>query len=195
MRVRVNTSSITDPKITQGITALTNGHEYAVLEISAPFKMATSFRVEFIEGGLRQSALFDTRVFTVISHSLPPTWRYFQLESGSFSLCPESWNKSVFGRPTTTGTRKQSRCTSTSGRRSCLIHRSAIAGRTRPGPRACRPVMTAGPHAHRTHRVTRTERICKDSKRACTRPSVPTSPRFTGSTTEGKSNHSDSSTR
>ncbi|MCX4796466.1 MULTISPECIES: hypothetical protein [unclassified Streptomyces] len=96
MRVRVNISSTTDPKITQGITALTNGHEYAVLEISAPFKRATSFRVEFIEGGLRQSALFDTRAFTVISHSLPPTWRYFQLESGSFSLCPESWNKSGF---------------------------------------------------------------------------------------------------
>lgn len=96
MRVRVNIDSTTDPKITQGITALTDGHEYAVLEISTRFKMANSFRVEFVEGGLRQSALFDTRVFTVTSHSLPPTWQYFQLESGSFSLCPESWSESGF---------------------------------------------------------------------------------------------------
>ncbi|MFC9243137.1 hypothetical protein ACFT7S_03540 [Streptomyces sp. NPDC057136] len=96
MRVRVKTSNTTDPKALQGITALTEGHEYVVLEISARFKMTTSFRVEFNESGLRQSALFDTRVFTVTSHSLPPTWRYFQLESGSFSLCPESWNESGF---------------------------------------------------------------------------------------------------
>ncbi len=96
MRVRVNIDNTTDPKITQGIATLTNGHEYAVLEISTRFKMANSFRIEFIEGGMRQSALFDTRIFTVTSHSLPPTWRYFQLESGSFSLCPESWNESGF---------------------------------------------------------------------------------------------------
>ncbi|WEH34788.1 hypothetical protein PZB75_16370 [Streptomyces sp. AM 4-1-1] len=96
MRVRVNTGRVSDPKALQGITALTDGHEYVVLEISARFKVATSFRVEFTEGGLRQSALFDTRAFTVVSHSLPPTWKYFQLESGSFSLCPESWNTPGF---------------------------------------------------------------------------------------------------
>ncbi|MBM7437759.1 hypothetical protein [Streptomyces sp. HB132] len=96
MRARLNTSTTTDPKIAQGITALTDGHEYVVLEISARFGMATSFRVEFIDHGLRQSALFDTRVFTVTSHSLPPTWQYFQLESGSFSLCPQPWNEPGF---------------------------------------------------------------------------------------------------
>ncbi|WP_069737618.1 hypothetical protein [Streptomyces sp. EN27] len=96
MRVRVNAINISDPEILQGITALSDGHEYVVLEISARFKMGTSFRVEFIEGGLRQSALFDTRSFTVTSHSLSPTWQYFQLDSGSFSLCPESWNAPGF---------------------------------------------------------------------------------------------------
>lgn len=96
MRVRVNTSGTSDPKALQGITALTDGREYVVLEISVRFKMATSFRVEFEEGGLRQSALFDSRAFVVTCHSMPPTWRYFQLESGSFSLRPESWNAPGF---------------------------------------------------------------------------------------------------
>ncbi|MFC9749790.1 hypothetical protein [Streptomyces niveus] len=96
MRVRVNTREISDPEILQGTTALTDGHEYAVLEISVRFKAATSFRVEFNEGGLRQSALFDSRAFAVTCHSMPPTWRYFQLESGAFSLRPEAWNAPGF---------------------------------------------------------------------------------------------------
>ncbi|MFJ2023454.1 hypothetical protein ACIODW_06505 [Streptomyces sp. NPDC087897] len=85
-----------DPAALQGISALTEGREYAVLEISAPFKRAAAFRVEFTEAGLIQSGLFDSRAFTVTSHSLPPNWKYFQFESGSFSLCPESWNAPGF---------------------------------------------------------------------------------------------------
>lgn len=96
MRVRLKTKITSDPTALQGITALTHGHDYAVLEISARFIKAASFRIEFIESELRQSALFDSRAFTVISHTLPPTWKYFQLESGSFSLCPESWNAPGF---------------------------------------------------------------------------------------------------
>lgn len=96
MRVRVNTRITSDPAALQGITALKGEHDYAVLEISARHKMATFFRIEFTESELRQSALFDSRAFTVISHTLPPTWKYFQLESGSFSLCPESWNAPGF---------------------------------------------------------------------------------------------------
>ncbi|MFH8400471.1 hypothetical protein ACH4E9_23960 [Streptomyces anulatus] len=96
MRVRVNTEAVSDPTAMQGITALADGNEYVVLEISARFKRPTSFRIEFTESNLRQSGLFDSRAFTITSHTLPPTWKYFQLESGSFSLCPESWNAPGF---------------------------------------------------------------------------------------------------
>jgi len=96
MRVRMATEITLEPTALQGISALTEGYEYAVLEISARFKGATTFRVEFTEAEFRQSALFDSRVFTITSHSLPSNWRYFQLDSGSFSLCPESWNAPGF---------------------------------------------------------------------------------------------------
>jgi hypothetical protein len=96
MRVRVDTGIVSDPTALQGITALTDGHEYVVLEISARFKRTISFRIEFTESGLRQSGLFDSRAFTITSHTLPPIWKFFQLESGSFSLCPESWNAPGF---------------------------------------------------------------------------------------------------
>ncbi|WP_217228384.1 hypothetical protein [Streptomyces anulatus] len=92
----MTTEFTVEPAVLQGISALTEGREYAVLEISAPFKRAATFRVEFTEAGLRQSALFDSQAFTVTSHTLPPNWKYFQFESGSFSLCPESWNTPGF---------------------------------------------------------------------------------------------------
>ncbi|MGP3969856.1 hypothetical protein [Streptomyces sp. 6N223] len=38
------------------------------------------------------SALFDSRLFTVTSARMPSSWRFFQMEDGSFSLRPESWN-------------------------------------------------------------------------------------------------------
>ncbi|MFB6656306.1 hypothetical protein ACFCWW_30950 [Streptomyces microflavus] len=96
MRVRMATDFTVESAALQGVSALTEGHEYPVLEVSTPFKRATTFRVEFIEAGLRQSGLFDSRIFTVTSNSLPPNWKYFQLESGSISLCPEPWNASGF---------------------------------------------------------------------------------------------------
>ncbi|MER7553339.1 hypothetical protein ABTX86_25585 [Streptomyces anulatus] len=96
MRVRMTTEFTVEPAALQGISALMEGREYPVLEVSAPFKRPLTFRVEFIEAGLRQSGLFDSRIFTVTSNSLPPNWKYFQFESGSFSLCPEPWNASGF---------------------------------------------------------------------------------------------------
>ncbi|MFC8705252.1 hypothetical protein ACFUIV_24165 [Streptomyces anulatus] len=92
----MNTEIISDSTVMQGGIALTNGHEYIVLEISARFKKAPSFRIEFTESGVRQSALFESRAFTVTSRTLSPTWKYFQLESGSLSVCPESWNAPGF---------------------------------------------------------------------------------------------------
>ncbi|MFF8915596.1 hypothetical protein ACF08M_20295 [Streptomyces sp. NPDC015032] len=64
-----------------------------VLEVFAQYGKGALFRVE-VAGG--DSALFDSRAFVVTSHALPPTWKYFQYETGSFALCPESWNQLGF---------------------------------------------------------------------------------------------------
>ncbi|MFJ9864439.1 hypothetical protein [Streptomyces sp. NPDC101165] len=78
----------------QGIDALREGLDYAVLEVFAPHDKTTLFRIEFIEG--EDPALFDSSAFEVTSSFIPPSWRYFQLESGSFSLCPEPWAQPGF---------------------------------------------------------------------------------------------------
>ncbi|GAA3733780.1 hypothetical protein GCM10023082_33910 [Streptomyces tremellae] len=96
MRARFERPKNPDPRILQGIDALREEEEYVVFEVSVGHGKSALFRVEFTEGGLRQSALFDSRVFTVTSHRLPPTWRYFQSDTGSLSLCPESWNQIGF---------------------------------------------------------------------------------------------------
>ncbi|MFE2032812.1 hypothetical protein ACFXKS_13120 [Streptomyces scopuliridis] len=96
MRARFTRPQTSDPQILQGIDALREGQEYVVLEVSVRYGKSALFRVEFMEGEWEQSALFDSRAFTVTSHSLPPTWRYFQFDTGSVSLCPESWNQPGF---------------------------------------------------------------------------------------------------
>ncbi|MFI8236316.1 hypothetical protein ACIF83_03485 [Streptomyces sp. NPDC085866] len=78
----------------QGIDALREDVEYVVLEVFAPHGKSALFRLEFTEG--EDPALFDSRAFTVISSSIPPSWRYFQFESGSFALRPEPWGRPGF---------------------------------------------------------------------------------------------------
>ncbi len=94
MRVKFTLPQTPDPKILQGVGALREGREYVVLEVFSSSGGETVFRVEFIAG--EDSALFDSRAFTVTCHHLPPTWQYFQLDTGSFSLCPEPWNQVGF---------------------------------------------------------------------------------------------------
>ena len=77
-----------------GIDALREDLDYAVLEVFAPHNKSALFRIEFIEG--EDPALFDSRAIEVTSSSIPPSWRYLQNESGSFSLCPEPWGQSGF---------------------------------------------------------------------------------------------------
>ncbi|MFG2354039.1 hypothetical protein [Streptomyces sp. NPDC048521] len=78
----------------QGIDALRDGREYTVLEVFAPHDKSALFRLEFIEG--EDPALFDGRAFTVTSPLIPPSWRYFQYDSGSFTLGPEPWSRPGF---------------------------------------------------------------------------------------------------
>ncbi|MFI1864383.1 hypothetical protein [Streptomyces jumonjinensis] len=94
MRARFTPPQTSDSEILQGIDALKEGREYVILEIFARRGKSALLRVEFIEG--EDSALFDSRAFTVTSHTLPSSWRYFQFETGSFALRPESWNQPGF---------------------------------------------------------------------------------------------------
>ncbi|MFI6880289.1 hypothetical protein ACIBL6_43270 [Streptomyces sp. NPDC050400] len=94
LRVRFINPGGEDRKMLQGADSLKEGREYVVLEIFIPAGKSPLFRVEFISG--EDSALFDSRLFTVTSSEIPSTWNYFQLESGSVSLCPETWNRVGF---------------------------------------------------------------------------------------------------
>lgn len=66
------------------------GSEYIVLEVISQQGKDTLLRMEF--SPREDSALFDSRLFTVTSSRMPSSWRFFQAEGGSFSLRPESWN-------------------------------------------------------------------------------------------------------
>ncbi|MEW2401584.1 hypothetical protein [Streptomyces sp. NPDC046862] len=65
-----------------------------MLEVFVPHGKSALFRLEFIEG--EDSALFDSRAFTVTSSTLPPSWHYFQFDTGSFALRPDSWGREGF---------------------------------------------------------------------------------------------------
>ncbi|MFE2180125.1 hypothetical protein [Streptomyces sp. NPDC059455] len=78
----------------QGTDTLKEEREYIVLEIFTPYGRSALFRIEFAES--ENPALFDSRVFTVTSTALPPTWRYANYETGSFTLCPEPWSRPGF---------------------------------------------------------------------------------------------------
>ncbi|MGP4087234.1 hypothetical protein [Streptomyces sp. KR55] len=94
LRVRYAPPETDDQQVLQGTDALEEGNEYVVLEVFTPLGKSALFRIEFIEG--EDSALFDSRAFTVTSNSIPPTWRYFQFNTGSFALRPESWSRPGF---------------------------------------------------------------------------------------------------
>ncbi|WP_059011876.1 hypothetical protein [Streptomyces specialis] len=79
-----------EPRAFQGATALRPGAEYIVLEIFSQHNGDTSFRIEY--SPYESCAIFDSRLFTITSPTIPPSWIYSQLESGSFSLCPEPWS-------------------------------------------------------------------------------------------------------
>ncbi|MET7602432.1 hypothetical protein ABZU45_06325 [Streptomyces avermitilis] len=92
--MRFTTPHTEEAEILQGLDALRNGAEYPVLEVFTPHGKNALFRIEFIQG--EDSALFDSRAFTVTSNSLPTTWRYFQFDTGSTALRPESWSQTGF---------------------------------------------------------------------------------------------------
>ncbi|AOT59715.1 hypothetical protein [Streptomyces rubrolavendulae] len=94
LRVKYVPPEALDRSALQGTTALRERKEYVVLELFSQSDGNTLFRVEYNES--EDSALFDSRAFTITSHNLPPTWRYFQHSSGSFSLCPEPWSQPGF---------------------------------------------------------------------------------------------------
>ncbi|WP_159043399.1 hypothetical protein [Streptomyces sp. NBRC 110028] len=94
MRARYEPPQIADTKLLQGVDALKEGREYVILELFAAHGKSALFRIEYIEG--EGPALFDSRLFTVISSVLPPTWRYVQFETGSFALRPEPWSQPGF---------------------------------------------------------------------------------------------------
>ncbi|MFI1534115.1 hypothetical protein [Streptomyces anandii] len=94
MRVQFTPRPDGDVGTLQGVDALREGREYTVLEVFVPHGKRALFRMEFIEG--EDSALFDSSAFTVTSSALPPSWRYFQFDSGSFALRPEPWSKVGF---------------------------------------------------------------------------------------------------
>ncbi|URM90811.1 hypothetical protein LUW75_13415 [Streptomyces sp. MRC013] len=94
MRAKFTLPQTPNPKVLQGVDALKEGREYIVLEVLSHNGGGTAFRVEFITG--EGPALFDSRVFTVTCHRLPPTWQYFQFETGSFALRPQPWSQVGF---------------------------------------------------------------------------------------------------
>ncbi|MFJ1992950.1 hypothetical protein [Streptomyces asiaticus] len=94
MRARFTPPRTEDTVMLQGTDALKERREYVVLEIFTPYGRSALFRIEFAESA--EPALFDSRVFTVTSTDLPPTWRYTSYETGSFALCPEPWSRPGF---------------------------------------------------------------------------------------------------
>ncbi|MFF4525025.1 hypothetical protein [Streptomyces bluensis] len=94
MRARFTPPRTNEAAILQGLDALKEGREYPVLEVFAPYGKSALFRLEFIEG--EDPALFDSRAFIVTSSVMPPSWRYFQFDSGSFALRPKSWSRTGF---------------------------------------------------------------------------------------------------
>lgn len=94
LRARFVNPESADKGMLQGAGSLKEGREYVVLEVFIPEGKSPLFRVEFIDG--EDSALFDSRLFAVTSHEIPPSWKYFQLETGSVSLCPDAWNQVGF---------------------------------------------------------------------------------------------------
>ncbi|WP_326596429.1 hypothetical protein [Streptomyces sp. NBC_01803] len=94
MKVRFTRSEGLEPGALQGAGALKPGEEYVVLEVFSQHGKDTSFRMEYSP---REScAVFDSRLFTITSAKMPPSWIFFQLASGSFSLCPEPWSDQGF---------------------------------------------------------------------------------------------------
>ncbi|QLH20464.1 hypothetical protein [Streptomyces sp. Rer75] len=94
MRARFESPRTADARLLQGADALKEGGEYVILELFAPHGKSALFRIEHTEG--EGPALFDSRLFTVISPILPPTWRYVQFDTGSFALRPEPWSQPGF---------------------------------------------------------------------------------------------------
>lgn len=94
MRARFNLPAADGFANLQGTDALKVGREYVVLEVFVPHERGAQFRIEFIEG--EDSALFDSRAFTVTSSLIPPSWCYVQFETGSFALRPEPWGRPGF---------------------------------------------------------------------------------------------------
>jgi hypothetical protein len=90
LRVRLARSTIPGARGPLGTSVLKLGREYIVLEIVSQQGKDTLLRMEF--SPREDSALFDSRLFTVVSARMPSSWSFFQTENGSFSLCPESWN-------------------------------------------------------------------------------------------------------
>lgn len=88
MQARFTPPDSPTPDVMQGVYSLTEGTDYVILEVLSR-NNGSLFR---IEASGYDSALFDGRAFTVTSRSLPPTWRYFQFESGNLALRPEPWN-------------------------------------------------------------------------------------------------------
>ncbi|MGA5352965.1 hypothetical protein ACPCJU_11345 [Streptomyces thermodiastaticus] len=94
MRVQCSPQGLAAYSHIPGNSFLKEGKEYVVLEVFSPYNRPAEFRLEPIEG--EEPALFDCRFFTVTSSSIPPTWRYFLLEGGSFFLYPEPWRRIGF---------------------------------------------------------------------------------------------------
>ncbi|MGK5531353.1 hypothetical protein [Streptomyces sp. URMC 129] len=94
MKVRYTRSEIPGERQPLGTDALRPDEEYTVLEVFFQHNKRTLFRMEY--SPYESSALFDSRLFTVTSPQIPHCWKFFQLESGSFSLRPESWSAPGF---------------------------------------------------------------------------------------------------
>jgi hypothetical protein len=78
----------------RGVDSLRQDREYVVLEVFSRPERSSLFRLEPIDA--EPSALFDSRLFSVIDVRMPGTWCFFGLEGGSFCLCPEPWHERGF---------------------------------------------------------------------------------------------------
>ncbi|MDT3397156.1 hypothetical protein RKE29_10950 [Streptomyces sp. B1866] len=94
MRVKFAGPQRVEERYHQGANTLSLDREYVVLEVYSRDDRNTRFRIEYSH--LEHSALFDSRLFSVTSTKIPPSWEFFMLESGSFSLRPAFWNRPGF---------------------------------------------------------------------------------------------------
>jgi len=94
VRVRFRGADILGQREVRGSQVLDVGAQYPVLEVYAKPGKSTMLRIEYSDREL--PALYDSRMFEVVSEIIPTDWRVTSSAVGSLRFGPRSWDAPGF---------------------------------------------------------------------------------------------------